>query len=574
MDPQRLEKLIEVGQALLSELDHEVLLRRILEAARDIVDAEYAAIGVLDERRAQLERFVTAGVDDETHAAIGDLPRGRGVLGLLIADPQPLRLDEVGDHPASYGFPANHPPMHSFLGVPILIRGEAWGNLYLTEKRTGRFDADDERSACVLAAWAAIAIDNARLYRDVRVRHDELEQAVRGLEATTEISRALGGEIELARILELIAKRGRALVSASAVVIKEVRGSDVEVIAAAGIDAGGLVGFSFPLAGSVAAEVLATGRPQRLRDVADDPHFALAERLDASSGLYVPLVYRLRKLGVIAAYDRTEGGPGFSREDERLMEAFAATAATALATGQRAADESLRRSMEAAELERTRWARELHDETLQQLAGLKLMLASARRADDFDVMREAIHRAEAELTSGISMLRALITDLRPAALDEIGVEAAVAGLVDRMRAISGLEIATDIDLAYERGRERARHEPEIEAAIYRLVQEALTNTHKHAEASKVSVEIREEGEFVTIGVADDGKGFDPDAATPGFGLLGMRERLALVGGTLSIDSGSGRGTSIRAELPARRRGAPAPPAPYTPLTAAEVPTER
>src|SRR5947207_14055179 len=158
-------------------------------------------------------------MDDEARAAIGDLPRGRGVLGVLISDPKPLRLHDVGEHPRSYGYPPAHPPMKSFLVVPILIRGEAYGNLYLTEKEGEQFTAADEQSAVILADWAAIAIDNDRLYKRVWDRCEELERAIRGLEATTEIARALGGETELDRVLELIAKRGRALVDARSLLI-------------------------------------------------------------------------------------------------------------------------------------------------------------------------------------------------------------------------------------------------------------------------------------------------------------------------------------------------------------------
>ena len=164
VDEHRLQRLIDVGRVLVSELDLEVVLKRVLEVARELTGARYAALGILDERRKALERFLTLGIDDETRAVIGDLPRGRGVLGILISDPKPLRLDKVGEHPRSYGFPPGHPPMGSFLGVPILIRGEAYGNLYLTEKEGGEFSEADEQSAVILADWAAIAIDNARLY--------------------------------------------------------------------------------------------------------------------------------------------------------------------------------------------------------------------------------------------------------------------------------------------------------------------------------------------------------------------------------------------------------------------------
>src|ERR671928_2059586 len=159
MDENRLRRLLEVGRSLISELDPDAVLRRLLDVARELTGARYAAIGVLDERREHLEQFITAGIDEETHREIGDLPRGRGVLGVLIDDPKPLRLRDVGMHPRSYGFPIAHPPMTTFLGVPILIEGQAWGNLYLTEKAAGdEFTAEDEEAACVLADWAAIAI--------------------------------------------------------------------------------------------------------------------------------------------------------------------------------------------------------------------------------------------------------------------------------------------------------------------------------------------------------------------------------------------------------------------------------
>src|SRR3954447_933547 len=188
MDPDRQTKLLAVGRTLLSELDLDVLLARIVEVSREITGAQYAALGILDDRREHLSQFVTSGIDQQTRAKIGDLPHGRGVLGVLIREPRPLRLDEVGSHPESYGFPLDHPPMSSFLGVPVVVRGEAWGNLYLTEKTGGAaFDADDEEAVVILAEWAAIAIHNARLYADVQQRSAELERAVRSFETTTEI---------------------------------------------------------------------------------------------------------------------------------------------------------------------------------------------------------------------------------------------------------------------------------------------------------------------------------------------------------------------------------------------------
>jgi GAF domain-containing protein len=235
MDEERLRRLLDVGRSLISELEPETVLQRLLEVARELTGSRYAAIGVLDERRERLERFITAGIDEETHRQIGELPRGRGVLGVLIDDPKPLRLADVSAHPRSYGFPLAHPPMTSFLGVPILIEGRAWGNLYLTEKAAGEeFTDDDEEAAIVLAGWASIAISNARLYRAVSERRDELERAILGLETTTEISRALGGVTDLERVLELVAKRSRALIDARAAEIALVDGDEFVIAAVAG----------------------------------------------------------------------------------------------------------------------------------------------------------------------------------------------------------------------------------------------------------------------------------------------------------------------------------------------------
>src|ERR1700677_2145442 len=172
-----IRRLLDVGRAVMSELDLGVVLDRVLQAGREITGARYAALGILNEERTELEQFLTAGVDDETHRAIGDLPRGRGVLGALIDDPRPLRLADRSQHSSSYGFPAGHPVMHSFLGVPIVIRGQTWGNLYLTEKRGAEFSAQDEEAAVILAGWAAIAIDHAQLHETSERRREDLEKA-------------------------------------------------------------------------------------------------------------------------------------------------------------------------------------------------------------------------------------------------------------------------------------------------------------------------------------------------------------------------------------------------------------
>jgi signal transduction histidine kinase len=549
MDAKTLTRLIDVGRGLLSELDLDALLARMLEVARELTGARYAAVGIMDERREGLERFLTSGIPAAERAAIGDLPRGHGVLGLLIEDPHPLRLADVGAHPRSYGFPLSHPPMGNFLGVPILVRGEAWGNLYLTGKRDGDFTDSDEKAMVVLADWAAIAVANARLYSDVAARRDQLERTVRALDTTAEISSAIGGEIELDRILELLAKRGRALVAARTAVIILVSGGQLEVAAAAGIVPDGLVGRRASKEEWALGSVLRSNRPERLNDLDRRAGRLFAAELDAAAGILVPLLHRGRAIGLLAAFDRLEDGPEFSADDERLLQAFAATAATAVATGQNVASHSMQGSIRASEAERRRWARELHDETLQELGGLRVLLSAARRSTDPQRLDEALGQALDLVTGGIANLRALIADLRPAALDDIGTGAALSGLAERVRATSGLPIELTVDLSFEAGRVTSRHVPELEEAIYRIVQEALTNAVKHANAQRVWIEVREADGSVAIVVGDDGQGFDPDVVATGFGLVGMRERTMLAEGTLEVRSAGGTGTVLEVWLP-------------------------
>jgi signal transduction histidine kinase len=546
-DPTRLERLLEVGRSLVSELDLETVLNRVLDVARELTGARYAALGILDERREELERFLTLGVDRDTYAAIGDLPRGRGVLGELIRDPRPLRLGKVSDHPRSYGFPPNHPRMETFLGVPILVRGEAFGNLYLTEKRGGDFDEDDEQSAVVLAEWAAIAIENARLYQRTEQRRDELERTVGALEAATEIAQAVGGETRLERVLELIAKRGRALVEARSLVIMLSEGEELVIAATAGDVSSELLGRRIPTEGSIAGQVLRSGRAERFSDLASTLRFSLANLgVEASAAVDVPLVFRGQALGVLAAFDRMSDGPAFLAGDEGLLRGFAASAATAVHTAQSVAEERLRNTLDASEQERKRWARELHDETLQGLGALRVLLSSGLRSELPEARERAMQEAVAQVTQEIQSLRTLISELRPAALDELGLQPAIESLVDRTMTMQGLDVSARLELDHAA-------EPlssELESTVYRLVQEALTNVGKHARAEHVELEVVRGPDGIGITVRDDGEGFDPAEPTGGFGLAGIRERVELARGTLDVDSTPGRGTTLRASIPA------------------------
>src|ERR671934_74670 len=374
-ESNRLRTLLETGIAISSELSLDAVLERIVQAAAVLTGAKYVALGVIDRSGTALERFITTGIDEQTRAAIGDLPRGRGILGVLINEAQVLRLHDLQEDPRSVGFPPNHPEMHSFLGVPILLRGVAYGNLYLTEKETGEeFNEEDEELVTLLAAQAAVAVENARLY-------ESATQWSRQLESLNEIGNALVGELDLARLLHLVSTRLRELIGARLVAIALPTGSDL--------------------------------------------------RIEAADG---------------------EGSAG--------------------------------------------------------LGGVLL--------------------------------------LRPKALDDFGLTAALERLTQTFSEATGIEVQLEAALGDE------RFPGEVETTLYRIVQEALTNTVKHAGARKVSILIMRRGGAAAAVIEDDGRGFDPAAAREdGLGLLGMRERVELLDGKLTVESSPETGTTLVAEVPLR-----------------------
>jgi signal transduction histidine kinase len=542
----RFRRLVEVGSSLLSELDLEVVLRSVVEAARELTGAEYAALGVLDQDRRELERFIYLGIDEETRRDIGPLPRGRGVLGELIRHPQPLRLSDVETHPHAYGFPPGHPPMHSFLGVPIAIRGQAYGNLYMTQKAGGvEFDDADEEAATTLATWAGIAIENARLYTTLSARELETERALRRAETSADIARTVGGETDVGRVLDLTVKRARALVEARTVLLMLRRGGRLVVVAQAGRVGPEVEELTIPTEDAVFEAAMQERVAQRLEAGSAPSEARLRERLGAEAALVVPLLFRGRALGTLVALDREAGGD-FDDEDLRLLQAFAATAAIAVATAQSVAAERLQQQVEVAEDERRRWAQELHDGALQSLAAVRITLAAALqgRGEDRDAQIERAAEQTVEgLEDQITELSRLINDLRPASLERLGLHGALEALAEESANRGGFDVATEISL-------EAALTSDEERGVYRLVQEALTNVVKHAGAERAEVKVRADDGTVEIEVGDDGDGFDP-ADGPGRGLLGMRERVETLGGKIAIDSTPGEGTRMRSSLPLR-----------------------
>ena len=496
----RLRLLVDAGIALSSELSLDALLQRIVETAAQLTGARYAALGVIDRSGQALERFLTTGIDPETHAAIGDLPRGRGVLGILIREAKPLRLHDLARDPRSVGFPRNHPPMTTFLGVPVLLRGVAYGNLYLTEKKGGDdFTAEDEELTQLLAAQAAVAIENARLY-------ETSTRWLRQLESLNEISDALVSELELEPLLALIARRLRELVDARLVLIALPAGTEpLRVAAAEGEGSYGVVGMRLEFAGSKAGRVLERGRSERVDSVFEDPEIdqQAARRLGVHSALFVPLVAQSRPIGVVIVHDKAGASPSFSDDDLRLVEALAARAATAVDLSQRVSRDVVGRVVAAQELERKRLARELHDETGQALTSILLGLKPLEQAIEGDEGRAAMGSLRELVVSTLQDVRRLAVELRPAALDDFGLVPALERLVETFREQTGIRVDLETNLDEE------RLPSEVETALYRIIQEALTNVVKHAAASRVSILLTHRDGSVAVVVEDDGSGFDP-----------------------------------------------------------------
>jgi signal transduction histidine kinase len=535
----RLRALLDAGLALTSELSLEAVLQRLVEAAAELTGARYAALGVIDRSGQELERFLTTGVDRETHEAIGDLPRGGGILGVLIRDARTLRLHDLTEDPRSVGFPANHPPMRTFLGVPILLRGTAYGNLYLTEKESGGdFTEEDEELVTLLASQAAVAIENARLYEATALWS-------RQLESLNEVGDALVTETDLERLLDLIARRLRELLQARIVAVVLPTGSDeLRFTAVAGEGAEELQGRTISRESSKSGRVLERGRSERVESVLDDAEIdrTVSRLTGARTGLWVPLVVHGRPIGVMEVHDRLGPEPRFSDNDQRLAETFAARAAVAVDLSQRIARDALRRVVDAQETERRRLARELHDETGQALTSILLGLKALEESADAG----AVGELRQLVVDTLQDVRRLAVELRPPVLDDFGLDAALERLSSSFSEQTGMPVRFESSLGDERLPE------EVETALYRIVQEALTNVVKHAQAQSVSVVVGRNGDSAIALVEDDGQGFDPTHTRPdGFGVEGMRERVALLDGHLRVESQAGAGTTIVAEVPLR-----------------------
>ena len=439
LDEPRLRELIEVGRSLVAELDPEVIFRQVLEVACELTGARYAALGVLDEDRHELERFITHGIDEATKRAIGNLPRGRGVLGLLIEQPRPLRLADVGDHPRSYGFPPGHPPMTNFLGVPVMIRGHAWGNLYLTEKAERRLRRGRR---AVGGDPRRVDGDRGRERPPLQQRRGaarQMERAVHSLEATTEIARAVGGETDLDRILETIVKRGRALVDARSLLILLADRDELRTASFAGEREPRMPKLRIPIAGSIPGQVLeARGRAAcRPRP---EPDGAAGQPRPASRRCSCRSSSAARRSGVLVALD--SAGPGRrlqrrGRAGARLLRRQRRDRGGHGAVGRRRADPQQHRGGRArARPLGARAARRVAAEHGRP-AGPALHRPARRRPRSTDeLLGQAIERVD----NTIAEMRRLIADLRPTRARRARPRRALEALVERLTWATALDV--------------------------------------------------------------------------------------------------------------------------------------
>jgi two-component system, NarL family, sensor histidine kinase DevS len=565
----RLQAVLDAGVAIAGGLELEQILPRLVQYACDLTGARYGAIGVLDESGNRLARFITAGLGDAEREAIGDLPTGRGILGVLITDARPLRLSDIGSDPRSVGFPPHHPPMRTFLGVPVIAGGRVFGNLYLTEKREGDFTEADEGVTIMLAAQAGAAIQNARLLADARTHANALERAWIELSSVDELLGAIlsGGSRD--DVLQLLVEQAVRVVPSTVVgiALPEDDRTMLRYVAAAGQRGDRLRHHAVPVAGSMVGAALLARRVVRVEDLQSDPDaYAPTGRVaGVRSLLIVPIVRRFEAVGVIVAGDRSTP-EALAGDDERLLQAYATRTVLVLELNQALSAErdradaverlvateirdasrreTLRRVVEAQERERRRLAIELHDETGQSLAAVLMGLRRLEESNDPATVRATVDELRETVVNAVQELRALAVELRPKALDDFGLSPALERLIETYSRRTGL--AVDSHLA---GLESRLPEP-VESALYRIAQEALTNIAKHAGASSVSIVTRRDKGRIALIIEDNGTGFDAAVPAGGLGLVSMRERAELLGGSLRVESGPDHGTTLVIEVPA------------------------
>ncbi|WP_198359063.1 sensor histidine kinase [Streptomyces fildesensis] len=512
-----LEAVLSVG----GELDLEQVLRNIVEAAAVLVKAEYAALGVIGPDGERLAEFVTVGFTPEQIAAIGAYPSGHGILGVLIRDPHPLRLPRISDHPSSYGFPPNHPPMDSFLGVPIRVRDHVFGNLYLTEKRGGgQFDAEDESVLATLAVAAGVAIDNARLYEESRRRE-------RWLQANAEITHTLMAGSPRSEVISLIAERA-----------KEITGAELALIAlpvpdplmlsvelAIGRDAEAIRGLMVPIEGSLVGAAYAAGKPLTSADITTDERMTVdwprIAGLEAAVAVPIGIGDGLRGVLLLA---RGATRTAFVEEEIEHLQGFAGQAAVAMELAERRAGAEQIALLE----DRDRIARDLHDLAIQRLFATGMTLQSSRRFIEHPEASERVRRAVDDLDETIKIIRSTIFGLRSR---ETGAEHTLRARTVRAASDASAVLGFTPSVRME-GLLDTQVPREVADHVLAVLTESLTNVAKHAHATRAQVALETDGRHVVLTTTDNGVGLP--AERNGNGLRNMRERALQLGGDMEL----------------------------------------
>ena len=524
----RLRALLHAIETVIGDLALETVLRNVVVSARELAHASYGALGVIGPDGG-LEQFIHVGIDDETAARIGALPQGKGLLGALITDPRPIRLHHMNDDTRSTGFPPNHPPMQSFLGVPIHVRDEVFGNLYLADSDRGEFSSEDEELMVALALAAGTAISNARLYQESRLQQ-------RWLEASVEIGAQLlssAGEDPL----RMVARKAIEIADADvvAVCLTTPDGASFVVEEVFGTGAEELIGRRFPVPNSMTGQVLAAGEPLLIANASggDTPPSFLSTVMEAGPLMVLPLRGTGTPRGVLSVC-RTRGRRAFTNRDLSMSAGFANHASVALELADSRTAEQKLVLLE----DRDRIAMDLHDHVIQELfaIGLSLEGCAAQLATGNDAIAQRIRLRVEDIDRTIRRIRTSIFELR-------GTLATVAeGLRQRV-----LEVASDLTPALGfaphvafSGVVDVRIEDALMQDVLACVREALTNVAKHARARSAAIDVSLAGDALTVTVTDNGVGLRE--GTRSSGTANLRARAARWGGSFELAAGTSGGT--------------------------------
>ena len=533
----RLRGLLRANQVVIADLTLPTVLRHIAEAARELVGARYAALGVIAPDGG-LAEFVHVGMDDSEVERIGTLPAGKGLLGALIEDPHPIRIGVISDDERSAGFPDGHPPMNTFLGVPVRIRDEVYGNLYLAESPRGVFSAEDEELAQALAATAAVAIDNARSYGAARARQEWLRASA----AVTHGLLNPDFEPGLDRALRLITATGRAVADAEMAFVVRPSGDGLQmrVEVADGEGSEGVLGLTMPAAETLSGQVMAAAQPIRMNDPAEHGGFSSAAVSDLGVGptMLLPLRGSQRAFGILAV-TRTRPRSPFTDDDLDMAAGFAAQVALALEL----AEARIEQQQAAMHDERDRIAADLHDHVIQRLFATGLTLHGAVAARPSSDRTDRIMTAITDIDETISQIRATVFALHNmGGRGRAGLRGRILGVATEVTPALGFSPALRFSGPIE-----GLVPDDVGEDLLAVLREALTNTARHAEATSVDAVLTATPTLVTLQVTDDGNGVDDPVRFSG--LENLRRRAARHGGTFTCVPADPRGTRLTWSAP-------------------------